>query len=304
MSRAAQNYDVIPNPDDRTFTGDEIVELSRKVDAVLPCHSENFNAQIVARLSDRIRIIANHSVGLDHCDLGAFKARGIVVTNTPDVLSDATAEIAMLLLLGAARRAVEGDKLVRSGNWSSWSPSFMVGTQVTGKRIGIVGMGRVGRVMAQRCRGFGMEVHYFNRTRLARDQEAGATYHDTMESLLSVAQFLSLHCPATPQTTGLLNAKSLSLLPPGAIIVNTARGALIVEEDLIEAIRSGHLAGAGLDCFENEPGGNPKLAAFDNVFMLPHIGSATRETRDAMGFRALDNLDAFFAGREPRDRVV
>ena len=180
----------------------------------------------------------------------------------------------------------------------------MVGTQVTGKRVGIVGMGRVGQVMAQRCRGFGMEVHYHNRSRLSAELEHGAVFHETIETLLPVSEFLSLHCPATPETTGLMNAQRLALMPKGAILVNTARGALIVENDLIAALKSDRLAAAGLDCFVTEPGGNPALADLPNVFMLPHIGSATRETRDAMGFRALDNLDAFFAGREPRDRLV
>ncbi len=303
-ARAARDYDVILNPEDRTFSAGEIVAMSAKVDAILPCHSERFDAATVARLPDRVKIIANHSVGVDHCDLAALKARGIVVTNTPDVLSDATAEIAMLLLLGAARRAAEGDMLVRSGNWTSWSPSFMVGTQVTGKRAGIVGMGRVGQVMADRCRGFGMEVHYHNRTRLPADLEKGAIYHESLDTLLPVSDFLSLHCPATPETTGLINADRLARLPQGAILVNTARGALVVEDDLLAAIDSGHLAAAGLDCFVTEPGGNPKFASHTNIFMLPHIGSATRETRDAMGFRALDNLDAFFAGKPPRDRLV
>ena len=303
-ARAARDYDVILNPEDRTFGVDEIIAMSEQVDAILPCHSERFDAATVARLAGRVKIIANHSVGVDHCDLAALKARGIVVTNTPDVLSDATAEIAMLLLLGAARRAAEGDMLVRSGNWTSWSPSFMVGTQVTGKRAGIVGMGRVGQVMADRCRGFGMQVHYHNRTRLPAELEKGAVYHKSLDTLLPVTDFLSLHCPATPQTTGLINAARLGQLPQGAIVVNTARGALVVEDDLLAAIDSGHLAAAGLDCFVTEPGGNPKFASHSNIFMLPHIGSATRETRDAMGFRALDNLDAFFAGQEPRDRLV
>ena len=304
QARAAQDYAVILNPDDTTWTAGEIIAMSEKVDAILPCHSEHFSADVAARLSDRLKIIANHSVGVDHCNLQALKAKGIVVTNTPDVLSDATAEIAMLLLLGAARRAPEGDQLVRTGSWKSWSPSFMVGTQVTGKRVGIVGMGRVGQVMAQRCRGFDMEVHYHNRSRLSAELEHGAVFHETIETLLPVSEFLSLHCPATPETTGLMNAQRLALMPKGAILVNTARGALIVENDLIAALKSDRLAAAGLDCFVTEPGGNPALADLPNVFMLPHIGSATRETRDAMGFRALDNLDAFFAGRKPRDRLV
>jgi lactate dehydrogenase-like 2-hydroxyacid dehydrogenase len=303
-ARAARDYELILNPADAVSSAGEIVAMSEKIDAILPCHSELFSANVVARLSSRLKIIANHSVGVDHCDLAALKAKGIVVTNTPDVLSDATAEIAMLLMLGAARRAAEGDQLVRSGNWKSWSPSFMVGTQVTGKRVGIIGMGRVGQVMAQRCRGFGMEVHYHNRSRLTPDQEQGATYHETVETLLPVSDFVSLHCPATPQTTGLINASRLALMPKGAILVNTARGALVVEADLLAALKSGHIAAAGLDCFVKEPGGNPAFADLASVFMLPHIGSATRETRDAMGFRALDNLDAYFAGKEPRDRLV
>ena len=304
QARAARDYEVILNHDDVISSADDIVAMSATVDAIVPCHSEIFDADVVARLADRVKIIANHSVGVDHCDLAAFKARGIVVTNTPDVLSDATAEIAMLLMLGAARRAPEGDQMVRSGNWKTWSPSFMVGTQVSGKRVGIVGMGRVGQVMAQRCRGFGMQVHYHNRSRLPADLEHGAIFHPTIETLLPVSDFVSLHCPATPQTTGLMNAERLGLLPTGAIVINTARGALIVEEDLVAAIRSGHIAAAGLDCFVTEPGGNPAFADYPNIFMLPHIGSATRETRDAMGFRALDNLDAFFSGNQPRDRLV
>ncbi|MEO1206177.1 MAG: NAD(P)-dependent oxidoreductase, partial [Pseudomonadota bacterium] len=172
-ARAARDYDVRLNPDDRLYTPDEIIAMSQEVDAILPCHSEHFSVDVVAVMSNRVKIIANHSVGVDHCDLEALKAKGIVVTNTPDVLSDATAEIALLLMLGAARRASEGDQLVRSGNWVSWSPSFMVGTQMTGKRLGIVGMGRVGRAFAKLVSGFGMEIHYYNRSRLAEDQEAG-----------------------------------------------------------------------------------------------------------------------------------
>ena len=180
----------------------------------------------------------------------------------------------------------------------------MVGTQVTGKRIGIVGMGRVGQVMAKRARGFDMEVHYYNRSRLAPEFEQGAVFHSDLDSLLAVSDFLSLHCPATPETIGFLNADKIDLLPDGAVVVNTARGALIDEDALVEALHSGKLAGAGLDVFCDEPGGNPKFSELDSIFMLPHIGSATFETRDAMGYRALDNIDAFFAGREPTDRVV
>ena len=303
-ARAARDYEVLLNPEDTLNSSEEIIAMSHRVDAILPCHSEIFDAGVVFSMGKRTRIVANHSVGVDHCDLEAFRNRGIVVTNTPDVLSDATAEIAMLLLLGAARKAVEGDRLVRTGKWSHWSPSFLVGHQVTGKRLGIVGLGKVGRVMAQRARGFGMEVHYHNRSRLARGLEQDAIYHENLHSLLGVSQFLSLHCPATPETAGILNRETISKLPDGAIVVNTARGALIEESALLDAVASGKIAGAGLDCFATEPGGNPAFSGYENIFMLPHIGSATLDTRDAMGFRALDNLDAFFAGSEPRDRVA
>ncbi|MEK6205610.1 MAG: D-glycerate dehydrogenase [Amylibacter sp.] len=303
LERAARDYDVIINHEDGIFTADEIVTMSAKADAILPCHSELFNADVASRLAPRVKIIANHSVGVDHCDLPALKERGIVVTNTPDVLSDATAEIAMLLLLGAARRAVEGDRLVRTGAWDFWSPSFMVGKQVTGARLGIIGMGRVGQVMARRARGFEMDVHYYNRHRLSLDLEQGATYHNSIEDLMEFSDFLSLHCPATPQTIGLMDEKMLARMPDGAVLVNTARGALIDEAALLDAIISGKLSAAGLDCFQTEPGFNPAFAAHENIFMLPHIGSATAQTRDAMGFRALDNLDAFFAGEKSGDQL-
>ena len=303
IERASRDYELILNEADTPGTTEEIIAMSAKVDAMMPCHSEHFSAQVVAQLDPRLKIVANHSVGVDHCDLDALRAKGIVVTNTPDVLSDATAEIAMLLMLGAARLAVTGDKLVRTGAWDSWSPSFMVGKQVTGARLGIIGMGRVGRTFAAKARGFGMEIHYYNRTPLRPEWEMGATYHDTIESLLEVSDFLSLHCPSTPETQDLMNADRFNLMPQGAILVNTARGALVDEDALVAAISSGRLAAAGLDCFKVEPGGNPALSTHENIFMLPHIGSATTTTRDAMGFRALDNMDAFFAGQAPKDAL-
>lgn len=304
LLRARRDYEVIHDPDDNPASADTIIEMSQKVDAIVPCHSEVFSADVVAQLNDRVRIIANHSVGVDHCDLEALGGKGIVVTNTPDVLSDATAEIAFLLLLGAARKAIEGDTLVRSGQWKNWSPSFMVGHQVTGKRLGIIGMGKVGQVMAKRARGFDMEVHYHNRKRLEQPEEQGAIFHDTLASLLPQCDFLSLHCPATKETKGLINENTLNQLPRGSILINTARGALVDESALLGCIESGQLAAAGLDCFAVEPGGNPDLAKHQNIFTLPHIGSATFDTRDAMGFRALDNLDAYFSGKEPGDRLV
>lgn len=304
QARAARDYDVVLNDDDHVFETDELIARCGDVDAVLPCHSEHFSAEVIAALPDRLKIIANHSVGTDHVDLAAARARGIVVTNTPDVLSDATAEIAMLCMLGAARRGAEGNRLIREGRWDFWSPAFMVGRQVTGKRFGVVGMGRVGQVTAQRARGFGMEIHYHNRKRLPEQLEKGAIFHPTLDGLLAVSDVLSLHCPATPETTGVIGSRALALLPEGAILVNTARGALVDEAALIAALRSGRLFAAGLDVFRDEPGGNPAIAALENVFLLPHIGSATVETREAMGYRALDNIDAFFSGRAPRDQIA
>ncbi len=301
LARARRHYDVIVKDDDTPGTPDEIIAMSARVDAMIPCHSERFDADVVAWLDPRLKIVANHSVGTDHCDLPALKARGIAVTNTPGVLSDATAELAMMLMLGAARHAVTGDRIVRSGGWEFWSPAFLVGKQVTGARLGIVGMGGVGRSLARKARGFDMEIHYHNRRRLPPEEEAGAIFHADLDSLLSVSDFLSLHCPATPATEGLMNAARLALLPRGAILVNAARGSLVDEAALLGAIESGHLAAAGLDCFVTEPGGNPAFAGHENIVMMPHVGSATVKTRDAMGFKALDNLDAFFAGRTPPD---
>ncbi|WP_299736645.1 D-glycerate dehydrogenase [uncultured Roseobacter sp.] len=301
IARAERDYDTVVNHADTPGSAQDLIAASADFDAIIPCHSEHFSAEVAAQLHPRLKIIANHSVGVDHCDLPSLKARGIAVTNTPDVLSDATAELAMLLMLGAARHAVAGDRIVRTGAWDFWSPSFMVGKQLTGARLGIVGMGRVGRAFAAKARGFDMDIHYYNRSPLSEREAQGATYHETVESLLAVADFLSLHCPATPETIDLMNAERFALLPKGAVLVNAARGALVDEDALLAALSSGHLSAAGLDCFKVEPGGNPAFAAHENIFMLPHIGSATTKTRDAMGFRALDNLDAFFAGQTPQD---
>ena len=303
-ARISRDYEARLNPDDRYFPPEELVARAEGAVAIIPCPTEAFTAEVIAALPDSVKAICNFSVGYNHVDCDAATARGIIVTNTPDVLSDATAEVAMLCILGAARRAGEGGRLVRSRKWRDWSPSFMVGTQVTGKRLGIIGMGRVGQVTARRARGFEMEIHYANRSRLAAASEAGATYHETIEDLLPHCDFLSIHCPATPETEGLLNAARIALLPDGAVVVNTARGAIVDDGALIDALRSGKLFAAGLDVYNNEPEIDPAYRELDNVFLLPHIGSATRETRDAMGFRALDNLDAVVAGREPSDRVA
>jgi lactate dehydrogenase-like 2-hydroxyacid dehydrogenase len=304
QTRIAQDFEAEFNDDDHVFTQDELLRRLDGKDAVLPCHSERFTAEVIDRLPDSVKIIANFSVGVDHVDLEAAKQRGIVVTNTPDVLSDATAEIAVLLTLGAARRASEGERLVRRGAWNDWSPSFMVGTQVTGKTVGIVGMGRVGQVAARRFRGFDMQVRYHNRRRLDPAREQGAVYHAELDELLGQCDVVSLHCPATQDSRCMINADRLGRMRDGAILVNTARGALVDDDALLDALQSGKLAAAGLDVFNGEPGGDPRYRELDNVFLLPHVGSATVDTRIAMGERALDNLDAFFADREPGDRVA
>ncbi len=304
-ARLLRDYDARLNPADDLYSADELVKRAEGADAILPCHTEKFTAEVIARLPGSVRAIANFSVGYDHVDTQAAKARGLIVTNTPEVLSNATAELTMMLMLGAARRASEGERLVRSGEWKDWSPRFMVGTQLTGKRLGIIGFGRVGQVVAKRARGFDMEIHYNKAQRLPSETEAGAIYHKTLEDLLPHCDFLSLHCASTPETFKLLNAERIALLPDGAIVVNASRGAVIDDEALIAALKSGKLTAAGLDVYNNEPTNiHPGYRELPNVFLMPHIGSATKETRVAMGFRALDNLDAIFAGKEPRDRVA
>jgi len=303
LERARRDYEVIWDATDTPGSADDIIAMSAQVDGIIPCHSEHFSAAVVEQLDPRLKIIANHSVGVDHCDLSALRSRGIMVTNTPGVLSDATAELAMMLMLCAARKAISGDRIVRSGAWNFWSPAFLVGKQVTGARLGIIGMGGVGCAMARKARGFDMQIHYHNRSRLAPDVENGAIFHDTLDGLLAVSDFLSLHCPSTPKTVGMMNASRIAQLPAGAILVNTARGSLIDEAALLAAIQSGQIAAAGLDCFRDEPGGNAEFSDHENIVMMPHVGSATVKTRDAMGAKALDNLDAFFRGDTPPDLV-
>lgn len=302
--RLLRDFEPHLNREDRVYGARELIARAQGVDAILPSHTERLSAEVIAGLPPSVRAICSFSVGFDHIDLQAARDRGIIVTNTPDVLSDATAEIAMLLMLGAARRAHEGAELIRAATWREWSPTYQLGIQVTGKRLGLIGMGRVGQVVAKRARGFDMEIHYHNRRRLDPEQEMGAIFHETLEDLLPQSDFLSIHCPATPDTRHLLNAARMALLPRDAVVVNTARGAVVDDDALIEALSSGRLFAAGLDVFNNEPNIDPRYRELPNTFLLPHIGSATRETRDAMGFRALDNLDAIFAGREPRDRLA
>jgi len=303
--KLAQSFTTILNPEDRLYSTDELLQAAENADAILPCHTEKFSAETLAQMPSRIKAIANFSVGVDHVDLEAARQNQIIVTNTPDVLSDATAEIAMLLILGAARRASEGERLVRSRQWKDWSPAFMVGRQVTGKRLGILGLGRVGQVVAKRGRGFSMSIHYHNRSPLDPELAGDATYYDSLEALVANIDVLSIHCPASAATRGLINRDLIALMHRDAILVNTSRGGVIDDDALVEALQNGTIAAAGLDVFNGEPDAiHPGYRQLDNVFLLPHIGSATHETREAMGFRAIDNLVAIFNGKEPGDRVA
>jgi len=302
--RLKQDFDARLNLNDTIYSSDEIIELSAGVKAIIPCHTEKLTAEVIQQLPDSVKAICSFSVGYDHIDLEAAKARNIIVTNTPDVLNDATAEISMLLLLGAARRAYEGEHQIRTDSWADWGATFQLGKQVTGKKLGILGMGRVGQIMARRARGFDMEIHYYNRSRLSPELELDATYHESVEALLPHCDFLSIHCPASPETHHLINNERIALLPNSSVVINTARGAVIDDNALISALQSGKLFSAGLDVFNNEPNIDPRYKELNNTFLLPHIGSATEETRDQMGFRALDNLDAIVAGLEPTDRLI
>ncbi|BDW94438.1 D-glycerate dehydrogenase [Thalassospira tepidiphila] len=296
--RAAESYDIRTQEDDDPLTRAEILALCHGADAALVSVGDPIDAEFFDHLSDSVKIIATFSVGTDHIDLAAARKKGVIIGNTPGVLTDATADIAWLLILGAARRASEGEAEVRNATWSSWRPTHLMGTQVTGKKLGIVGMGRIGQAVAKRARGFDMDIHYYNRRQLPADQEMGATYHDSIDGLLPHCDFLSLHCPSTPETRGMVNEDFIAKLPDGAIIVNTARGDVVNDQDLIAALKSGKLTAAGLDVFAGEPNIEPAYRDLANTFLLPHLGSATVETRNAMGFRALDNIDAFVAGKD------
>lgn len=295
--RLVRDYQATLNADDRNYSSEEILRSAEAHDGIMCCSTEKFSADVIEALPESVKILATFSVGFEHIDIPAAERCGLKVTNTPDVLNDATADIAMLCLLAAARRGAEGDRLVRNDEWSGWYTTMMLGTHVSGKRLGIFGMGRIGRAVAQRARGFGMQIHYHNRSRLDEELEQGATYHETPESLLAVSDFFSINAPSSPETQKFLNAERISLLPDGAVVANTARGNMVDDEALIDALESGKVAAAGLDVFDGEPNIHPGYRRLDNVFLLPHLGSATHETRDAMGFCCLDNLDAFFAGK-------
>jgi glyoxylate reductase len=303
-ARLKQDYAPFLNEDDVGLNAEELVRRAAGCRAILCTPTEKMDAATIATLPEEVEILATFSVGFEHIDLEAAKKRGLIVTNTPDVLTNATADVALLLILAAARRAYEGERLVRENNWVGWKPEFMLGTEVTGKRLGILGMGRIGEAVAKRARGFDMTIHYNKRQRLPADQEQGAIFHETPEDMLPYCDFLSIHCPATPETHHLINAERLAMMPDGAIVVNTARGTIVDDEALIDSLKSGKIAAAGLDVFEGEPNINPRYRDLPNTFLLPHIGSATIETRNAMGFKCLDNLDAYFKGNEPPDRLA
>ena len=296
-TRLRSEYRATLNDTDRIHSPEELVAAAREHDAVMCCPSERFSREVLEQVAGSIGIVATYSVGFEHIDVPAARDLGVVVTNTPDVLTDATADTAMLCILGAARRGAEGDRFVRSGRWDRWHTMLMLGVHVTGKRLGILGMGRIGQALARRARGFDMPVHYHNRRRLPPDREQGAAFHADPADLLAASDVLSIHCPSSPETVRFLDSERIAMLPEGAVVVNTARGNIVDDEALIAALRSGRIAAAGLDVFDNEPNLHPGYLDLENVFMLPHIGSATHETRLAMGATCLDNLAAFFAGR-------
>ena len=303
-ARLAAHFDAVLNPEDRLYDAPALTKAAAGCDAIMCAAGDSLNAATIAALPASIRMIATFSVGYEHVDVAAATKRNILVANTPDVLTDATADIAMLCLLGAARRAHEGAALLRAHHWVGWAPTQLMGTHVTGKRLGILGMGRIGQAMADRARAFRMQIHYSNRSRLAPDLEKGAVFHADPDDMLAHCDFLSINAPMTPQTRKWVNAERIARLPKGAIVVNTARGGVIDDEALIAALKSGHLASAGLDVFEGEPKLHQGYYDLTNAFLLPHMGSATVETRNAMGFKALDNLEAYLLRNQTPPNLV
>lgn len=301
------NYDVKLNADDRALTVAELQEAFRSYDAVLPTVSDRITAEVMAAEPLKARLIGNFGVGFNHIDIAAAKARGLTVTNTPDVLTDCTADLAMTLLLTAARRAGEGERHLRAGEWTGWRPTHMMGTKVTDKTLGLVGFGRIGKAVARRAHfGFGMRILYYDA--FPPDPEAvaavGAEACSSVEEVLERADFVSLHCPGSAENRHLIDAERLSLMRPHAFLINTARGDVVDEAALVAALKAGTIAGAGLDVYEFEPKVSPELARLESVVLLPHLGSATKETRVAMGMRVVENVRAFFAGEPPPDRVA
>ncbi|HEY4173527.1 MAG TPA: D-glycerate dehydrogenase [Rhodopila sp.] len=299
---AQQDFAARLTPSDVAIT--DLLTQADGADALLCCPGDTLDAKAIAALPGSVKVIGTFSVGYDHIDIAAAKARGIRVCNTPDVLSVATAECAMLLILAAARRAGEGERLVRAGKWDGWAPTQLLGTQVSGRRLGIFGMGRIGREIARMARGFGMEIHYRDMTRLPAELEQGAIFHDNDDSFLPICQMLSLNAPGGDGTRHWLNAARIAQLPVGAVVVNAARGTLVDDAALVSALRSGQVAAAGLDVYNGEPRLHPDYLTLENVVLLPHLGSATTETRDAMGRIVLSGIGAILAGETPSNMVV
>ena len=291
--RISKLWDAKLNLNDEVYSQNKLIELSKDCDGILCSIVDKIDEETINKLSNSVKIISNFAVGFGNIDIKAARKKDIIVTNTPDVLTNATAEIAMLLILGAARRASEGIKWVKNKNWK-WSADFLIGKQLEGSRLGILGMGRIGRAVALRAKAFNMKIHYRNRTRLKADLEAGANYHDSIKSLFSVSDILSINCPATPETTNIINKETLEFFPKGAIITNSARGDMIDDEDMVQALISKRIFSLGLDVYKGEPNIHPGYLNQPNVFILPHLGSATIKTRTAMADLAIDNIEEYF----------
>ena len=300
--KALKLFDVKLNINDELYSQQKLIELSQGCDGILTSLTDKMDEETINNLPETIKIISNFAVGFGNIDLEAAKKRGIIVTNTPDVLTDATAEIAMLLILGAARRATEGIEYAKDSNWK-WSADFLIGKQLTGTRLGILGMGRIGRAVAKLSRAFGMKIHYHNRSKLSADLENGAIYHGNIKSLFSVSDILAINCPATNETVNIINKDTLEYFPTGAIITNSARGDMIDDDAMLDALDKKKIYAVGLDVYKGEPNLNPGYLKHKSSFILPHLGSATKETRTAMGDLAVDNIDEFFKNGKSKNKV-
>ncbi len=305
-ARLKELFEVRLNEDDHPFSTDELVDAVKHAEILVPTVTDRIDAKILAHASPELRLIASFGTGVDHIDLATARQRGITVTNTPGVLTEDTADMTMALILAVPRRLAEGERLVRSGKWSGWGPTSMLGHRIWGKRLGIIGMGRIGQAIARRARGFGLAIHYHNRRRLAEEieQQTEATYWESLDQMLSRMDIISVNCPHTPATYHLLSARRLDLLKPHCFIVNTSRGEVVDEAALTRKLAARQIAGAGLDVFEHEPAVNPKLLKLDNVVLLPHMGSATIEGRIDMGEKVIINIKTFVDGHQPPDRVI
>lgn len=305
-TRMAELFDVQLNYEDNARSRAELAAAIADTDVFVPTVTDQIDAALLESAGPDLRLIANFGTGVDHIDLAAARARGITVTNTPGVLTDDTADLVMALLLSVPRRLSEGEKLVRAGKWAGWAPTGMLGHRITGKRLGIVGMGRIGQAVAARARAFGLAIHYHNRHRLPKPVETAleATWWPTLDAMLERVDFLSLNCPETAETRHMINAERLRLMPAHAYLINVARGGLVDEEALVAALSTGGIAGAGLDVFEHEPSVSPRLMKLPNVVLLPHMGSSTFEGRQAMGEKVITNIRVFADGHRPPDQVL